>query len=240
MNYYDCNIHLDQYISPISKIKENFFFGIKHLISLCDNLKSFSYLSSLIKPNNRISIGIGLHPKIKYNSYERDEILNVMKHEVKIIGECGIDKPENKDHLGEQIDNFKKQLKIAESLNKILILHVYKFEKQALDILDLFKLNKIIFHWYSGSVDLIKKIVDKGYYFSYNNCIIYYQKYQRLIEKIPINNILLESDAPYSFNGRITSPEDFEKITYKIAQIKSLKPELVNMCLNKNFESIFF
>lgn len=56
----------------------------------------------------------------------------------------------------------------------------------------------MIFHWYSGAVGLISDIIEQGYYFSINEAMTLSKNGQAIIEKIPKERILTESDAPYN------------------------------------------
>ena len=132
-----------------------------------------------------------------------------------------------------------QQLKIAEKYGKIVILHVVNAEEEILEILSSFNLNFVVFHWYSGNIQYIEKILENGYYFSFNKCIINFKKYQKYISKIPINRLLLESDAPYKYKGTITKPEDFPKIIETIANIKLIDVDQVSKILYSNSKSIF-
>ena len=130
-------------------------------------------------------------------------------------------------------------MNITEKYNKILILHVVNAEKEMLELLSTFNLKFVIFHWFSGDFCYIKKILDKGCYFSFNKCIINFKKYQNYISEIPVNRLLIESDAPFKYKGLTTKPEDFPKIVKTIAHIKLLRTDQVSQILFNNYRTIF-
>ena len=239
MKYFDCNIHLDQFKSPNSIINEYHHFNVKYLITLCDNIESYYYLSQIIKGKQNIYIGLGLHPNRTYSAREKKEMLNLIEHEINIIGECGLDYWNKTNSIKTQTQNLISQIELAEKYNKTVILHVRKAERELLDILNTFKLNKVIIHWYSGTVKDLHQFIKNNYYFSYNICINLSKKYQNIISQIPLNQLLLESDAPYLFSGILTRPEDFQKIVSSMARIKNFDEVYVLKILNKNFKSIF-
>jgi TatD DNase family protein len=64
-----------------------------------------------------------------------------------------------------------------------------------------------IFHWYTGSKELISDIVESGYYFSLNPAMLRTTKGRGLLKKIPLNRILIETDGPFSkYKGSIVKP----------------------------------
>ena len=239
MKFFDCNLHLDQFKSPLSVIKEYLYFNIKNIVSLCDDIDSFTFLNQLLSLKKNVFLGIGLHPNKKYSEFEIRSILDLIKEKVDIIGECGLDFLRKINSIKVQFRYLIQQLKIAEKYDKIVILHVVNAEEEILEILNSFNLNFVIFHWYSGNIQYIEKILENGYYFSFNKCVINFKKYQKYISKIPINRLLLESDAPYKYKGSITKPEDFPKIIETIANIKLIDVDQVSKIIFNNSKSIF-
>lgn len=239
MQLFDCNLHLDQFKSPISIIKKYNFLNIEHIVSLCDNINSYNYLTQLLYQKKNILLGIGLHPNRKYSKSEIPNVLYFIKEKVRIIGECGLDFKKKINSKKIQYNLLNKQLNITEKYNKILILHVVNAEKEMLELLSTFNLKFVIFHWFSGDFCYIKKILDKGCYFSFNKCIINFKKYQNYISEIPVNRLLIESDAPFKYKGLTTKPEDFPKIVKTIAHIKLLRTDQVSQILFNNYRTIF-
>lgn len=239
MKFFDCNLHLAEFNSPISVIKEYFHFNIKDIIVLCDNSNSFYFLKKLLKDFSTIKIGIGLHPNLQYSLSEKQEILKILKNEVRILGECGLDLLRRRNTIETQKKNLFSQLNIAEKKEKIIILHIINAEEIIIDILHSFNLKNVILHWFSGNIKYVNKLVDCGLYFSFNNCILQSTKYKDIIYAIPTENLLLESDAPQKYKGIITHPEDFPKIVREIAKIKNLSKEVVSKILYENFTKIF-
>ena len=81
---------------------------------------------------------------------------------------------------------------------KIVSVHSRNAEKELLDMLCEFEIKNVIFHWYSGPVDLIPAIIERGFYFSINESMCRSKNGQSIIGKIPREKILTETDAPYN------------------------------------------
>ena len=71
----------------------------------------------------------------------------------------------------------------------------------------------VIFHWYSGPVDLIPAILAQGYYFSVNEAMCRSRNGQAIVEKIPRNRILTETDAPYNERTDINAVLSYLNLT---------------------------
>lgn len=83
--------------------------------------------------------------------------------------------------------------------------HSRKAEKEVLDILKKYAIKKVIFHWYSGPLGLIEDIVNEGYYFSINEAMTKSNSGRNIINKIPRNRILTESDSPFNKLSNISN-----------------------------------
>lgn len=82
--------------------------------------------------------------------------------------------------------------------NKIISVHSRRAEKVLFDMLCQHDIRNVIFHWYSGPLTLIPQIVERGYYFSINERMTKTDSGRKIIERIPEDRILTETDAPYN------------------------------------------
>ena len=71
----------------------------------------------------------------------------------------------------------------------------------------------MIFHWYSGPIDLIPSILAQGYYFSVNEAMCESKNGRAIIEKIPRERVLTETDAPYNERTNIRAVLDYIKMS---------------------------
>ncbi len=91
-------------------------------------------------------------------------------------------------------------------------------------------------HWFTGSEIELKKGVDNGYYFSINEKMI---KKKDLIAKIPINRILVETDAPFKNGARnIYSCSFINKLIRELSNIYRVSEDIMNNQLKNNFKNV--
>ena len=102
-----------------------------------------------------------------------------------------------------QIEVLRDLLESLKGKKKIISVHSRKAANTLLDMLCEFNIENVIFHWYSGPVDLIPSIISRGYYLSINEVMTVSKNGRSIIENIPRTRILTESDAPFNSKADI-------------------------------------
>lgn len=215
MKYIDFHVHIDHYenINEIlKKCEEN-----QILTLFVTNLPEiFEKHNSYYKNFKNMRLAIGYHPDlISSKEYPFNEKL--FKRQLlytKYIGEVGLDfSKHNIPYKDKQIEVFKKIVFLGSIMDKVFTIHSRKAEKEVVEILEKYHVKKAVFHWYTGPLKLIEKILDLGYYFSVNIGMLKSINGRKILEKIPLDRIILESDGPFTkYNGKIYSSEDIESI----------------------------
>ena len=130
------------------------------------------------------------------------------------IGEIGLDF--SKDGISTkdiQISVLRKILRELKGKKKIISVHSRKAERELLELLCEYEIENVIFHWYSGPLELIPSIVSCGYYFSINEAMVLSKNGQNIIKNIPKNRILTETDAPYNKKVNINNVLTYLQMT---------------------------
>lgn len=160
--------------------------------------------------------------------------------EVVAIGEFGLDyyrlNQESRIRNQEKEDQqeaFEVQVGIAKDLNKALMLHCRPSKGtddayiEADRILSTYEnLPPRIFHFYVGSLAITKKLVESGAYFTFGGVITFSRDYDEIIKYIPLDRILLETDAPYvapePHRGKRNEPAYIIETAKKLVEIKGI------------------
>jgi len=151
------------------------------------------------------------------------------------VGECGLDYSYLKDfsemdkikYRKIEEEEFRKQIQSAKRYNLPLSLHVRNLYEKALIILEEeeYKGNAV-FHFFTGKRDQAKKILQNGFHLGFSGVITYSEIMHDAIEYIPLEKILIETDAPYvapiPYKGNRNEPIYVKEIAKKIAEIKKL------------------
>ena len=187
------------------------------------------------------------------NIYEAEEVdqkfYQLAKQEnVIAIGECGLDysylkniEPKLvKEFQEKEIKTFKDQVLLAKELNKPLVIHVREEYEKALQIIkDIYPQAKGVFHFFCGNKKQAKEIIDAGFYLGFSGIITYTTNYDLMIKELPLERILIETDAPYvapvPFRGQRNEPLYVKYVAEKIAKIKGLEvKEVINQSLRNS------
>lgn len=138
----------------------------------------------------------GIHPwyidRPLSEQWEQLEVA-VIKKEVIAIGECGLDK-QCKTDWDLQLEIFQRQIKLANTINKPLIIHSVRAYQEIMQQLILQESQTpVIFHGFNKKTELARQLLQKGYYLSLGTDILQGRQ-DALIVEIPLNKLFLETD----------------------------------------------
>lgn len=168
------------------------------------------------------------------------------------IGECGLDyyriDGDEKIYKEKQAAAFISQIDLALEYDLPLMIHCRNAYDDTLDILETYK--KVSgdslrgnFHFFAGSLEEAKRILDLGFTMSFTGVITFTEDYRKLIEYLPIDRILSETDCPYvtpaPYRGQRNEPLHVREVVKKIAEIKGLSLEDTEMQIVKNIKGFF-
>ncbi len=235
----DTHCHLDLYERPELIVKE---CEEQNILTIgVTNLPShFQVGLPHVKLCKRVRLALGMHPL--YAIKHKDEFSLFLNNinKTSYIGEVGLDFSREGITTKEiQIRTFTKILENIQGKKKILSIHSRRAEKEVLELLINYKIPNAIFHWYTGSQSLIKRIVESGYYFSINPSMIESESGKKNISKIPLNHILTESDGPFiKVNNKQIKPHNVSLVIDYLSKERNLtKVEIENVIFN-NFKKL--
>lgn len=174
------------------------------------------------------------------------------KPKIVAIGECGLDYSYLKDFSKEDQEKYKKieekefrkQILIAKKYNLPLSLHVRDLYEKALMILEEEKYkNRAVFHFFTGNINQAQKILEKGFYLGFSGIITYSEIMNEVIKNAPLEQILIETDAPYvapiPYKRSRNEPIYVKEVAKKIAQIKKLPLKKIEEVTFENTLQLF-
>lgn len=185
---------------------------------------------------------VGLHP-----IHIEDEIFNYQKYlklaknpKVVAIGETGLDyfRIKNNELRIKELQKkvFLQHLKLAQEVNKPLIIHCREAHRDLTEILKAktkkLKANlKGVIHCFTGNQQQAKKYLELGFYLGFTGIITYSSDYDKIIETLPLDKILIETDCPYlapvPYRGQRNEPLYVKYVAEKIASVRRLSLETI-------------
>ncbi|MBI2582491.1 TatD family hydrolase [Candidatus Woesearchaeota archaeon] len=191
--------------------------------------------------------GAGMaHHKGPINLEEEFKFIEKNEDAVHCIGEVGMDFhwAEKEKTYAQQAENFRKIIRFAIKIRKPLVIHSRKAEEECLQILEEEIKNKeipVIQHCFSGRKSLMSKGVELGHYFSIPPCIVKSSNFQTLVKKVPLTQLLTETDSPWlsPYKEGMNEPAFVVESIKQIALVKELSQEEVAEQIWKNYQRIF-
>lgn len=135
-------------------------------------------------------------------------------------------------------------IKLATQLNKPLILHaVYEDAPIVCDLLEKHTIKKAHFHWFKGNDRIIERLISNHYYISITPDVMYKERTRHLVKLCPIDQLMVETDGPWPFEGpyasKMTHPKMIHDMIETIATIKNMSVSDVYPILYNNTKSFY-
>ncbi|MCY4560821.1 MAG: TatD family hydrolase [Flavobacteriaceae bacterium] len=214
---------------------------------------SSNHISSMYELETRfpkkIKLMMGLHPCSVDENFkeELDQIKSeITKRPFYAIGEIGLDYYWSKKYQKHQQEAFEIQIEWALNLNLPIVIHTRESFEHAYSILKSKKQKKLrgIFHCFSGSLKQAFQAIDIGFYLGIGGVVTFKNGgLDKILNRIPIDRIVLETDAPYlspsPYRGKRNEPAYLEFIVRKISECYNESPELVAEKTTQNAIKVF-
>ncbi|MEO3945786.1 TatD family hydrolase [Gorillibacterium sp. CAU 1737] len=207
MTYIDFHVHIDHYPKPV-EIANQYEKNKIYALFVTNLPELFEKHSISFKNYKYVRLAIGYHPELTGEFPFKRDLFDRLVGSTNYIGEVGIDLSRgNKFTKNEQLDNFSFITQEKYNKGKIYSIHSKDAEDEVIEILIQNKVEQAVFHWYSGKVSTLEKIVNNNYMFSVNYGMKKSKKGQRVLSQIPNDLLLFETDGPFvRFNSQLTTP----------------------------------
>ena len=223
----DTHFHLDMY----KKYDEIFqYLEVEKQYTLCMTNSPGVFLScrDLFQNSKYVKFALGFHPlNADLTSKDINDFVHLLKYTNYFTRKKGIEK-------NKQLVFFDKIMALCAYQNKIISVHIRGAEEEAVQIISKYNPKRCILHWYTGSVIMQEQFIKLGCYFSINANML---QRMEIIDRIPKNKLLIESDGPYSkVNGKKYEPQFLIKIYELIARSMN-DPDLIQRVYS-NFKEL--
>lgn len=185
-------------------------------------------------------LALGFHPELVEQYPNQIHSFIKALPQARFIGEVGLDFSKNDNTLKtKQIEIFQQIIdECSLYKDKILTIHSRNAVENTLSVMDSFK-GKAIFHWYSGSLKHLDEIVERDYFLSINPQMLKSSKGREIINRIPIEKLLIESDAPFTKGlNKEYSVFFIDKIYEYLSNTRNLKEEELSTIIRNNFKTL--
>lgn len=225
--------------------------NLEKIISVSASIEDSKEVVDLVSKYKNVYGVLGIHPEnIKEVNEDNLKLLEELAKNKKIvaIGEIGLDYHYEGYNRQQQIDGFLKQVKLASKLNLPIVIHLRDAYE---DMLNLLKENKeylkngFVIHCFSGSLEICKELLKLGAMFSFTGNITFKnaRKAIEVIEFLPLNKIMVETDCPYlspePVRGTINEPKNVNYVFNKISEIKNIDKLELDKIIRENVREFY-
>ena len=223
--------------------------GIALLMNPGCSLASSYNTSKLSQEYDYIYAAVGSHPDVadEVNEEVLEEYRKLCKlnSKIKAIGEIGLDYHYEDIPRDVQLKAFRMQMELARELGLPVIVHERDAHEDGMKVVDEFPEVTGVFHCYSGSAEMAKELVKKGWYIGFTG-VLTFKNARKAIEvasSIPLDRIVLETDCPYMspepFRGKRNDPGKLYRMAEKLAEVRGLTVEEIHRITTENGKRLY-
>lgn len=223
--------------------------GIGLLMNPGCSLASSRNASALSRRYACIYAAVGSHPDAADEVDEAllEEYKKLIREnpKIKAIGEIGLDYHYEEIPRQIQCRAFRLQMGLARELSLPVIVHEREAHEDGMKIVSEFPEVTGVFHCYSGSAEMARWLVSRGWYIGFTGVLTFKnaRKAVEVASAIPLDRIVLETDCPYMspepFRGRRNDPGKLYRMAEKLAQIRNLSVEEIHQITMENGKRLY-
>lgn len=241
-----CHLSREDYDDIDLVIKENREAGVNKIIISGCSKDWIDESLELSKQYEDVFVTLGYHPSEveMVDDLLLDDLRNKLKsNKVVGLGEIGLDYYYGKDNKNQQLELFEKQLKIAEEMGIVVVIHSRDATEDTINCLKKYNVTGVI-HCFSGSVETAKNYVNMGFKLGIGGVVTFKNsKLYEVVKEVGLENIVLETDSPYltptPFRGQKNSSKYIPLIAECIADILNTSVQNVADITTNNACNLF-
>ena len=193
---------------------------------------------------------MGLHPtSVKPETYkfELEQVKSWLdKRNFAAVGEIGIDLYWDKSTLEIQREAFKKQIGWAKEKSLPVVIHCRESFDEIFEVLEEEKDDKLfgIFHCFTGTKEQAERAIGFKMKLGIGGVVTFKNgKIDQFLKKIPLENIVLETDSPYlspvPFRGKRNESSYLKYVVSKLSDIYEIPENEIAQVTSRNANSVF-
>ena len=226
---------------------------VGNIINVATNMADASAVIEMAAKYPNMYVAAGIHPEDAQKSDDIDAELSELdrllehKHEHKIValGEIGFDyywQPVDKQL---QAKTFEAQMKMAEKHSLPVVVHDREAHGDSFDMVCRFPGVRGVFHSYSGSAEMARELVKRGWFISFSGVVTFKnaERVRTVAKTIPADRLLIETDAPYlaphPYRGKLNRSDYTEYTARTLAELFDMSYEDMKTLTEDNARRLF-
>ncbi len=213
------------------------------------SLASSRAAAALAENYDYVYAAVGSHPdaadEVTEDVLEQYRQLARQCPKVRAIGEIGLDYHYEDIPREVQQRAFRVQMALARELELPVIVHEREAHEDGMRIVEEFPQVTGVFHCYSGSLEMAKVLIRRGWYIGFGG-VLTFKNARKAVEaasQIPLDRLVLETDCPYMspepFRGRRNDPGRLHLVAERLAQLRGLSAEEIENITLENGKRLY-
>ena len=213
------------------------------------SLASSQAADALSRQYDFVYAAVGSHPdaadEVNDQVLEMYRKLCKLNPKIRAIGEIGLDYHYEDIPRELQLKAFRAQMDLAAELDLPVIVHERDAHADGMAVVDEFPTVKGVFHCYSGSAEMAKELVKRGWYIGFTGVLTFKnaKKAVEVASQIPLEWLVLETDCPYMapepFRGKRNHPGYLYRMAEALAQIRGVSVEQIHQITMENGKRLY-
>ena len=227
---------------------------------------AFERAVALAETRREIYCAIGVHPHDAklFDGGAEQRLIDLAKQSARVVawGEIGLDYHYDHSPRDVQCEVFRRQLRIARSLDLPVVIHSRKADDDTINILReeltgagvssvshaqdaRATIRAGVLHCFGGSLSMAQQAIDLGFYISFAGNLTFKKAtdLQDVARALPVSRLLVETDCPFltpvPFRGKRNEPARVVETAKFLAELKGLALEEIGRATTENFEKLF-
>lgn len=250
--FVDSHCHLDRLALSDAELQQAVLRararGVEHFLCVCVSVREFDAMASRVRAFSDVSLSCGVHPLHQEDRCDYQTLLEkAADPRVVAIGETGLDYYYSAESKALQQASFIDHIKVANALNKPLIIHTREAREDTLTLLKEHKAvhTRGVLHCFTESLEMAQAAMAMDFYISISGIVTFNgaKELREVVEALPLERLLIETDSPWlapvPYRGKPNEPAYVKEVAEFIATLKGISVEELAKITTDNFYSLF-
>lgn len=236
----DAHCHIDLMANP-SQVAEEIERQNLLVIGVTNAPSVFYFTKALSLKYRGIYPAVGLHPELVATHFHEAGALSAQVRVERFVGEIGLDYTTTDDsHRGLQRKVLEAVVGVCREVgDRVLSIHSRRAAADTIAIIGEAFPGYAILHWFSGSKADLRRAVDAGFYFSVNGAMVASEKGKKLIDALPPDRVITESDSPFiRLKGQPATPSSVSSVVRALSEAWRCEYDEAQVTICNNFRRI--
>ena len=242
-----CHLVDPQFVKDLNEVIERAKqAGLSKIVNAGYDVETSQRAIAMARQYDLLLPAVGIHPNeaAAESIKEMDKIGGILQREqVTAIGETGLDFYRDFSPREAQKELFRMHVAQAREYHLPLLIHTRNSLDEAVELLVKEDYHHGVFHCYSGGWEQARDIIEMGFYISFAGVLTFSRRAREVIQKLPIDRLVLETDAPFlapvGHRGKRNEPSFILETLHCAANILDMTPEDLEARLDENARRLF-